>query len=269
MIRTAAANTMSSPFTRKTLSFLRSLKRNNDREWFRARKADYERHVRGPMIELIERLAVDFPALRARNWSSIRRCRSTASTATPASAPTSRRSRRTSPPTSRRAGCRAARAPGCTSRSRRPGSGSAAASTCRRPLTCGRSASTSPPATRDCTGWCTQRRSRQRSASLRGDRLTRVPRGYRQRSPGRALPAIQAVPGRPRIPRRVRHRASVLSRVAGHLPRCRPARPLPQRAVSRPACCHLRVTTRQPPPPGRGSCRRRSASAPGCSARAG
>jgi uncharacterized protein (TIGR02453 family) len=51
---------MTSPFTPKTLSFLRSLKRNNDRDWFRARKPQYERHVRGPMIELIEALAVDF-----------------------------------------------------------------------------------------------------------------------------------------------------------------------------------------------------------------
>lgn len=47
-------------FTRKTLSFLRSLKRNNDREWFRARKDQYELHVRGPMIEVVERLADDF-----------------------------------------------------------------------------------------------------------------------------------------------------------------------------------------------------------------
>lgn len=52
---------MSSPFTPKTLAFLRALKRHNDREWFRERKADYEQHVRGPMIELIERLASDFP----------------------------------------------------------------------------------------------------------------------------------------------------------------------------------------------------------------
>lgn len=44
---------MTSPFTSKTLSFLRALKRNNDRDWFRARKPDYERHVRQPMIELL------------------------------------------------------------------------------------------------------------------------------------------------------------------------------------------------------------------------
>src|SRR6187399_1621376 len=49
-------------FTRKTVSFLRSLKRNNDREWFRAHKEDYERHVRGPMIEVLARLAVDMPS---------------------------------------------------------------------------------------------------------------------------------------------------------------------------------------------------------------
>jgi len=49
-------------FTPKTLSFLRSLKRNNDREWFRAHKEDYERHVRGPMIEVLARLTVDMPS---------------------------------------------------------------------------------------------------------------------------------------------------------------------------------------------------------------
>jgi uncharacterized protein (TIGR02453 family) len=50
---------MSSTFTPKTLAFLRALKRNNDREWFRGRKDDYERHVRAPMIQAIERLSVD------------------------------------------------------------------------------------------------------------------------------------------------------------------------------------------------------------------
>lgn len=50
------------PFTRKTVSFLRSLKRNNDREWFKARKHEYEQHVRGPMVEVLARLAEDFRA---------------------------------------------------------------------------------------------------------------------------------------------------------------------------------------------------------------
>ena len=47
-------------FSTKTLSFLRSLTRNNDREWFRARRDQYETHVRGPMTRVVERLAQDF-----------------------------------------------------------------------------------------------------------------------------------------------------------------------------------------------------------------
>jgi uncharacterized protein (TIGR02453 family) len=47
-------------FTPKTLSFLRSLKRNNKREWFHARKDQYELHCRQPMIDIVERLAEDF-----------------------------------------------------------------------------------------------------------------------------------------------------------------------------------------------------------------
>src|SRR6187399_1815256 len=51
---------MTSPFTSRTLRFLRALKRHNDREWFRARKAQYEADVRQPMIALVERLGDDF-----------------------------------------------------------------------------------------------------------------------------------------------------------------------------------------------------------------
>jgi uncharacterized protein (TIGR02453 family) len=51
---------MVSPFTVKTLRFLRALKRNNDREWFRERKARYEADVRQPMLALIDRLAAEF-----------------------------------------------------------------------------------------------------------------------------------------------------------------------------------------------------------------
>jgi len=46
-------------FTPKTLSFLRSLKRNNKREWFHERRDQYELHCKQPMLELIERLAND------------------------------------------------------------------------------------------------------------------------------------------------------------------------------------------------------------------
>jgi uncharacterized protein (TIGR02453 family) len=47
-------------FTPKTLSFLRSLKRNNDRAWFHARRDQYDTHVRAPMSAVVERLADDF-----------------------------------------------------------------------------------------------------------------------------------------------------------------------------------------------------------------
>ena len=46
-------------FTSKTLSFLRSLKRNNRREWFHERRDQFDEHCRGPMTTVVERLAVD------------------------------------------------------------------------------------------------------------------------------------------------------------------------------------------------------------------
>jgi len=47
-------------FTDDTLKFLRALKRNNNREWFRERRAEYDRCVREPMIAVIDQLAKDF-----------------------------------------------------------------------------------------------------------------------------------------------------------------------------------------------------------------
>jgi uncharacterized protein (TIGR02453 family) len=47
-------------FSADTLKFLRALKRNNRREWFNARREQYEAAVRQPMAAIIERLAVDF-----------------------------------------------------------------------------------------------------------------------------------------------------------------------------------------------------------------
>jgi uncharacterized protein (TIGR02453 family) len=52
--------TLAPRFPPETLRFLRALKRNNKREWFLAHRDEYERHVRQPMIEMIERLAEDF-----------------------------------------------------------------------------------------------------------------------------------------------------------------------------------------------------------------
>jgi uncharacterized protein (TIGR02453 family) len=41
------------------LAFLRSLARNNRREWFQARKDRYDEVVRGPMVAFVDRLAED------------------------------------------------------------------------------------------------------------------------------------------------------------------------------------------------------------------
>ena len=49
-------------FTSKTLSFLRSLKRNNKREWFHERRAQYDQHCRQPVLDIVERLAEDMPS---------------------------------------------------------------------------------------------------------------------------------------------------------------------------------------------------------------
>ena len=47
-------------FSPKALAFLRALKRNNNRDWFKARRDQYEELLRTPMSEMVERLAADF-----------------------------------------------------------------------------------------------------------------------------------------------------------------------------------------------------------------
>ena len=68
-------------FSPKSLAFLRALKRNNDREWFRARKDQYDEVLKGPMLEVIGRLAEDFqgfaPDLQASPASIFRIYRDT------------------------------------------------------------------------------------------------------------------------------------------------------------------------------------------------
>jgi uncharacterized protein (TIGR02453 family) len=48
-------------FPPDAVRFLRSLKRHNDREWFRTRRDLFDRVLRGPMVAVIERLAIDLP----------------------------------------------------------------------------------------------------------------------------------------------------------------------------------------------------------------
>jgi uncharacterized protein (TIGR02453 family) len=47
---------MSTHFTPETMKFLRGLKKNNDREWFEARRDIFERSVKAPMLALIEEI---------------------------------------------------------------------------------------------------------------------------------------------------------------------------------------------------------------------
>ncbi|MFB3852231.1 MAG: DUF2461 domain-containing protein [Vicinamibacterales bacterium] len=49
-------------FTARTLAFLRSLKRNNDREYFAARRDAYERDVHEPVLRFVEMMAGELPA---------------------------------------------------------------------------------------------------------------------------------------------------------------------------------------------------------------
>lgn len=44
---------MATHFSNEALKFLRGLKRNNDREWFAARKDIYERELKAPMLTLV------------------------------------------------------------------------------------------------------------------------------------------------------------------------------------------------------------------------
>jgi uncharacterized protein (TIGR02453 family) len=56
---------MATTFSLETMKFLRGLARNNDREWFEARRDVYERAVRAPMLALVEEInhAMEGPKL--------------------------------------------------------------------------------------------------------------------------------------------------------------------------------------------------------------
>jgi uncharacterized protein (TIGR02453 family) len=49
-------------FTSETLTFLRALKRHNDREWFKARKEQYDAVVKGPSVAFVDRMADALPS---------------------------------------------------------------------------------------------------------------------------------------------------------------------------------------------------------------
>ena len=47
---------MATYFTAEAMKFLRGLARNNDREWFEARRDVYERALKAPMLALVEEI---------------------------------------------------------------------------------------------------------------------------------------------------------------------------------------------------------------------
>jgi uncharacterized protein (TIGR02453 family) len=47
---------MPTQFTPETMKFLRGLARNNDREWFEARRATYERALKAPVLALVDEI---------------------------------------------------------------------------------------------------------------------------------------------------------------------------------------------------------------------
>jgi uncharacterized protein (TIGR02453 family) len=55
-----------SSFPPQALTFLRALKKNNDRAWFHAHRDEYEAYLRGPMTAIVERLADDFRSFAPR-----------------------------------------------------------------------------------------------------------------------------------------------------------------------------------------------------------
>ena len=52
-----------SSLPRRSLAFLRALKRNNRREWFQPRKEQFDADVREPMLAIVERLAGDLHSI--------------------------------------------------------------------------------------------------------------------------------------------------------------------------------------------------------------
>src|SRR5438128_202430 len=60
MRRTEPSLNHAMPFSASSLRFFRQLAKNNNKPWFEAHRAEYERDVRGPMRELIEEMNARF-----------------------------------------------------------------------------------------------------------------------------------------------------------------------------------------------------------------
>lgn len=65
---------MPTHFTPDALKFLRGLARNNDREWFQARKAIYEQQLKAPMLALIEEINGDLVDFAPQHIRPAQKC---------------------------------------------------------------------------------------------------------------------------------------------------------------------------------------------------
>ena len=173
---------MPTSFTPKTLTFLRALDRNNDREWFKARKGRLRQADREPMCGSSSSSPARARSRRDRRLAQ-RRSRFR-QYGTRGSARTRRRSRQTSRCSTRPRGLRRACRPGSTSNSMRRKRGSAAVCIIRTERTPGR-----PRAPRRKPGRLRaiveSPSFRKRLGALDGDSLTRVPRGFPRITPPR------------------------------------------------------------------------------------
>ena len=214
-----AGVSMTSPFTTKTLAFLRALKRNNDRDWFRARKAEYEQHVRGPMVELLARLAARSSATFAPELVSdprvslyrIYRDTRFSNDKTPLKTHVAAHFPARGFPRGEGAGLYLEIAPQWVW----IGGGLYMPSSSDLQAIRAHIAATHPQAASDRDGRGVHaggRRARRRAAYARAARLPQGPSGGR-------LPAVQAVPRRPRVRGRVRDEPAFYPRAAEGLPR--------------------------------------------------
>ena len=217
-------------FTDATLAFLRALERNNDREWFRERKAEYDRVVRQPMVEFIERLALDLPRFAPRSGrvaEGIAVPRLPRHAVLEGQAPAEDAHRRHLP------------APGNQQAQRRrpvfprpsgPGVHRRRRATHPTRASCTGCGSMSPTTCRNC--WTSWRRRRFAGASGPWRRTAPArPVRVRERPSGGGVSQAEAAAGRLRAARQLRDRPARLQRAAAAVRAAGAAHRLPQRAA--------------------------------------
>ena len=218
-------------FSPKALSFLRALKRNNNRDWFKARKDQYDALLRAPMIEMIERLALDFrafaPDLVASPKASLYRIyRDTRFSAN--KAPLKTHVAAVFPcrglPKHQGAGLYFEVAPEWVW----VGGGMYAPDTSQLQAVREHIAANH----RRLRAIVESPGFRRAVGRLDGEQLQRMPRGFPKDHRGRRVPEVPPVPRRPRVPGGFRHEPALLSGRSARVPADRAADAVSERAVA-------------------------------------